>query len=426
MASKKFLHDLDLIGVSELKSARIHNVSAMQMAAMQGGLGFSNVGMIVYNTTDSTLYTWNGSSFDKYAYEVLGDVQFKGVINPVSSASIVPAAGHQYVVDTAGELSTQTGTITYSPSATVEVGDVVLFTSATTASIIERSLDQATTSSLGTIRIAEQGEVDAGVVADEAVTPATLHGYVNPEFAADRARLTQLEADSGTLAADLLAETSAREAADTTLQNNIDTEEAARIAADTTLQLNIDSEASARAAAVTSLQNNINDEAALRIAGDATLQANIDSAIAAGLAADAVLAGDIATEAAARSSADTLLQDGIQQEAASRVAADSALQDNIDAEATARAAADTALDGRVTTLEGRANVLVYTASANLVSDTAVTISHNLNLTNKDVFVINVMDSGEQVSVAVNSVDEHVLTLTSSIDVTGAVVTIIGF
>ena len=426
MASKKFLHDLDLLGVSELKNARIHNMSAMQMAAAQGGLGFSNVGMIVYNTTDSTLYTWNGSSFDKYAYEVLGDVQFKGVINPVSSASVVPVIGHQYVVDTAGSLSTQGDTITYSPSATVEVGDVVLFTSATTASIIERSLDQATTTTLGTLRIAEQGEVDAGIVADEAVTPETLHGYVNPEFAADRARLTALETDSGTLAADLLAETSAREAADTTLQNNIDTEEAARIAADTTLQLNIDSEASARAAAVTSLQNNINDEAALRIAGDATLQANIDGAIAAGQAVDAGLAADIATETAARAAADTTLQSNIEAEAASRVAADGVLQDNIDAEAAARAAADTALDGRVSTLETRANVLVYTASANLVSETAVTVSHNLGLTNKDAFVINVMDSGEQVSVAVNSVNANSLTLTASIDVTGAVVTIIGF
>ena len=372
MATKKFLHDIDLVNVGQLKNARIHNVTSTELDTLAGELGASNRGFIVYNTTDSTLYTWNGSSFDKYTFEVTGDIQFKGFINPSSSSSKTPVSGHQYIADAAGALSTQGGTITYSPSANVEVGDIVLFTSNTTASIFERNLEQATSTTTGTVKLANQGEVNAGVNSSVAVTPFVLHNYVNPMFTADRARLTTLEADVNTVEVNLATEISARSAADTTLQSNIDSEATARASADTTLQSNIDSETATRATA------------------DETLQDNIDS------------------EATARASADTTLQD------------------NIDSEASTRAAADSALDGRVTTLEARDEVLIYTASVDLVADTALTVSHNLDLTNKDVFVINVMHNGEQVSVSVTSVNVNSLTVTSAASLTGAVITIIGF
>lgn len=354
MATKKFLHDIDLVSVGQLKNARIHNVTSIELVSLAGELGASNRGFIVYNTTDSTLYTWNGSAFDKYTFEVTGDIQFKGFINPSSSSSKTPVSGHQYIVDAAGALSTQGGTITYSPSANVEVGDIVLFTSSSTASIFERNLEQATVTTTGTVKLANQGEVNAGINSSAAVTPFVLHNYVNPMFTADRARLTTLEADVNTVEANLATEISARSAADTTLQSNID------------------SEASARASADTTLQNNINLEAAARTAADETLQ------------------------------------------------------DNIDSEAAARVAADSALGGRVTTLEARDEVFIYTASVDLVADTALTISHNLSLSNKDVFVINVMHNGEQVSVSVTSVNVNTLTITSAASLTGAVITIIGF
>ena len=595
MAIKSILHDLDLQGVSQLKNARLHNVTSAELVTLGGTLGASNRGLIAYNTTDNSLYTWNGVSFDRYAVEVLGDIRFAGVINATSSDSVVPDAGAQYVVDTAGTLSTQTGTITYTPSANVEVGDIVLFTSATTASIMERNLEQATETSLGTIRIAAQGEVDAGSVSDEAVTPATLHGYVGPEFVARDLRFVTNETNIAANASAISAESAARIAADSTNSTAIATEEARALAAEAVLQTNIDDEVAARIAgestnsaaldteiadraaadanlltalnsevvnrqndydnlttavnletarAMTAeefnysgivseqarataaeallatdiaaettarvaadsaeattraandavLQSNIDDEVAarttlgnnlsdaftaeitIRAANDATLQTNIDSE------ATARVAGD-AAEATARTAADAVLQTNINGEATARVAADAVLQTNIDSEATARiagdaagatalatevtdrAAADTLLqtnidaanaarqavaDGlgneitnriigdqdlyvyvdvvkdRVTVLENRDNVFVDTQTVNLVADTPFTFVHGLTLTSKDSFTINTMLNGEQVSVQVSSVDVNTLTLTTSVDVTGMVVSVIGF
>lgn len=405
MATKKFLHDIDLASLGQIKHARIHNVTSVDLTTLAGDLGAAHRGLVVYNTTDSTLYTWNGASFNKYSYEVTGDIVFKGIINPTTSSSVVGKSGDQYVVDTAGTLSTQLGAITYTPSANVEVGDVVLFTSATTASILERNLEQATTTTLGTVRISTQAEVDAGSVTDEVVTPATLHGYVNPEFDADRARLTAVEADVATLEADLATEAAARAAADTA-------EASARAAADAGLAADIATEASARAAADTGL--------AADIAAEASARASADTAEAAARsAADAGLAADIASEASRAGAAEAGLAADIATEASARAAADTA-------EASARAAADAALDGRVTALEARDEVFVYTASVDLVADTALTVAHNLGLANKDAFTINTMHNGEQVSVQVTSVGVNSLTLTSAVGLTGLVVSIIGF
>lgn len=401
MATKKFLHDLDLQSVSQLKNARLQNITSTDLVTLAGTLGASNRGLVVYNTTDSSLYTWNGSSFDKYAVEVTGDIKFAGIINPTSSSTVVPEAGDQYVVDTAGTLSTQSGLITYTPSANVEVGDVVLFTTATTAIIMERNLEQATTTTLGTIRLSTQAEVDAGVVTDEAVTPATLHGYVDPEFAADRARLSTNETDIATNAADIAAEESRALAAESTLQSNIDAEAATRAADDATLQANIDAEEAARIAADSA-------ESTARAAADTTLQSNIDA------------------EAATRAADDATLQSNIDAEETRALAAEATLQSNIDAEETRALAAESALDVRVTAVEARDEVFTYAASVDLVADTAFTVSHSLGLSNKDNFTINTMHNGEQVSVQVSSVDTNTISLTSAVGVTGLRVTIIGF
>ena len=408
MATKTILHDLNLQGVSELKNARIHNVTSGELGTLAGTLGAANRGLIVYNTTDSALYTWNGSSFDQYTFEVTGDIRFAGAINPSNSGSITPVAGAQYVVDVAGTLTDQGGAITYTPSANVEVGDVVLFTSATTASIMERNLEQSTETTLGTIRLAAQAEVDAGSVANEAVTPATLHGYVDPEFAADRARLTANESDIATNAADIVAEAGDRAAADVVLQDNIDAEEARAIAAEAVVQAAVDAEETRALAAEAGLSSDIAAEASARAAADTTLQSNINAEAATRAADDAALAGDITAEETRA------------------LAAEGVLQGNIDAEEARAIAAEGALDTRVTAVEARDEVFTFTASVDLVADTAYTVNHNLALSNKDSFTINTMHNGEQVSVQVTSVGVNSLTLTSAVGVTGLVVSIIGF
>ena len=88
-------------------------------------------------------------------------------------------SGYQYVVDAAGTL-VATG-VTFSPSAVVEVGDQVLFVSATQAYIIQRNDVQATETVIGNIRLATQAEVLSGTSADTAVTPSTLSGKLKTE-----------------------------------------------------------------------------------------------------------------------------------------------------------------------------------------------------------------------------------------------------
>lgn len=415
MATKKFYHDIDLGQVGQLVGSRIENVTSTELTTLAGTLGAANRGYMVYNTTDSALYTWNGSSFDAFAVEVSGDIAFKGIINPTSSSTVTPVAGHQYVVDTAGTLSNQGGAITYSPSANVEVGDVVLFTSATTASVMERNLEKATTTTLGTISLSTQAEVDAGVVADEAVTPATLHGYVNPEFVADRARLTTNEGDIASLqtfsgegtALDTTASSLAGAVNEIHGEVNTNTTDVASLQTFTGEGTVLTTTATDLAAAVNELDADVAAEVTARAAADTTLQSNIDA------------------EATARASADTTLQSNIDAEATTRASADTTLQSNIDAEETRALAAEAALDTRVTAVEARDEVFTYAASVDLVADTALTVTHGLALANQNSFVFNAMHSNSQISVQVESVDANSIQVTSAVGLTAVRITVIG-
>lgn len=69
----------------------------------------------------------------------------------------------------------------------------------------------------------------------------------------------------------------------------------------------------------------------------------------------------------------------------------------------------------------------YTATvATITADTPFTVSHSLALTSKDAFVCNVMSStGSAISLDVDSVDADSLTLTSSVNLSNVVVTVIG-
>lgn len=424
MATKKFYHDIDLGQVGQLVGSRIENVTNSELTTLAGSLGAANRGYQVYNTSDSTVYTWNGSAFDSNAVAVSGDMVFKGIINPTSSSTVVPVAGQQYVVDTAGTLSNQGGAITYSPSANVEVGDVVLFTSATTASVMERNLEQATETTTGTVAIASQAETDAGVVDTDVVTPLKLHGYVDPEFAADRARLTTNEGDIATLQSDVATNAAdvatnaadiATNAADiATNAGNIAAEVSRAVAAEATLASDISDEETralaAEAALASDVATNAADivtEAAARVSGDAAVQANVDAEETRALAAEAGLASDIAAEETRA------------------LAAEAANAAAISSEASTRAAADSALDTRVTAVEARAEVFTYTASVDLTADTALTVTHSLGLANQDAFVFNAMHSNQQISLQVGSVDANSIEVTSAVGLTGVRVTVIG-
>lgn len=334
MAVKQFYHDIDLVNVGQLVGARLQNVSATAMAALEGQLSADNKGLTVYNTSDNRIYVFNGVAFDPFQIDTIGDIKFRGVINEGNAATVEKVSGYQYVVDTAGTL-TASG-VTFLPNATVEVGDQVLFTSETEAYVLQRNDVQATETTLGNVSLATQAEVNAGTNDTDAITALTLHGYVDPEFAADRARILATE------------------------EKNL--EQDGRILA--TEEKNLEQDG--RLTAVE--EKNLEQDGRIL----ATEEKNVE-------------------------------QDG-------RILATE--EKNIEQ------------DGRIATLEGD-RLKHYFASVNLAAATPFTVAHNLNLFDKDDFVINTQFGGSQISLDIDSVNTNSITLTSLVPLTGVKVTLIG-
>lgn len=175
MSTKTYYHNIDLASVGQLTHARRHNISTADRTTLAGTLGASNEGLFVWDTDIKAGFTWDGSAFVQEAVQLEGDVIFKGVISDLSDPSNVNAvAGYQYVIGTAGTL-TITG-VTFSPTADVQIGDIVLFTSSTAAYVLQGNDVQATESVLGNVKLASQSQVNTGTDAVTAVTPATLQG----------------------------------------------------------------------------------------------------------------------------------------------------------------------------------------------------------------------------------------------------------
>lgn len=177
MATKEFYHNIDLLNIGQLLGARVHNVADQTAeTALAATLGADNEGLIIYRADTTFIKIWDGSRFVQQAMDVAGDVIFKGIIDAsvTLNGQIEAISGYQYVVGTAGT-ATATG-VTFTPSASVEIGDTILFTSATTATVFQRNDDEATETILGNVRLATQAEVNEGIQSTETVTPATLQG----------------------------------------------------------------------------------------------------------------------------------------------------------------------------------------------------------------------------------------------------------
>lgn len=181
MSTKQYYHNIDLVKVGQLVNARKHNLTTTEREALAATLSVDNEGLFVWDTTLKAGFTWSGTEFLADAINLEGDVVFKGLIDasvalddPGQPQVVTAKSGYEYVVSVAGTL-TLTG-VTFSPNAVVEVGDRVLFTSATQAYVQQRNDAEATEAALGNVRLASQAEVTAGTQATEAVTPATLGG----------------------------------------------------------------------------------------------------------------------------------------------------------------------------------------------------------------------------------------------------------
>lgn len=169
-------HDLDLVRVSQLKQARIQNITTADRTTLGGSLGGTNTGLIVYDTDLDTLYVWDGSAWDSVGAAIAGAMTLKGVVAYNAAEPGSPATGDYYIFNSAGSN-------TWESDEAVEAGDMVVW-DGTNWQYINRNVYDATETLAGKIEIATTSETNAGSDDTRAVTPSKLAGYAsNKAFA---------------------------------------------------------------------------------------------------------------------------------------------------------------------------------------------------------------------------------------------------
>jgi hypothetical protein len=228
--------------------------------------------------------------------------------------------------------------------------------------------------------IAAENALDDAILAEVSAREAA-NSTLDTRVSAVEADLAALDTNFATdasvaaVADDLATESARAIAAENALDDAIIAEVSAREAADSTLQTNVDAVASdlsaenSRALAAEGvLDTAITAEVSARESADSTLQSNIDA-----------VASDLSTENSRAVAAENALDDAITAEVSAREAADSTLQTNVDAvasdlssEVSRATAAEGALDVRVSDVEEVIPTLATSAQVTADLATATT------------------------------------------------------
>ena len=167
MAEANFHVDIQL-NKNSLIGAKIYPLPTSSRTALS--LVADDEGLLVFDTTLNTLYAWNGSAWQAAVPTVTGGLILKGGIAANAAQPSSPATGDLYVF-------TSAGTTSWTPPATVEVGDQAYWDGAAWQ-YIQTNIGQATTGTVGYVQLATQSQVNAGSSSSLVVTPSTLAGYV--------------------------------------------------------------------------------------------------------------------------------------------------------------------------------------------------------------------------------------------------------
>jgi hypothetical protein len=379
MAVKKFYHDIDLVSVGQLLNARLHNVDSTARATLAATpLTVDHKGLQVWDTDDNAPYIWNGVAWLRDALVITGDVVFRGTIDASVSldAQATAEAGNQYVVSTAGTPS-MTG-VTFTPSSAVELGDVILFTSSSAATVLQRNLEDA---------IVDADFASAGLM--------TTDGSGNY----------------------------------TVTTNNSSNWNTAFGWGDHAAQGYITSETNDLTSAVTwaNVPNaNITESSVTQHQGALSIN---ESQITFTSAFIELTDLSIGTPASASGSGDIAYNNttGVVTYTPPEL---SGIATNANAIGTLSSLETTQkanLVAAINEMRGALPKTYFNGTVTLTADTEITIAHALELTNKDSYIITVADTtGSQVSVDIDSVDTNNLKITSSVALTGIKVAIIGF
>ena len=171
MSTKLYYHDLDLVKVSELLNARIHNITTSDRTTLAGTLNSNHKGLLVYDTDLSAFYAWNGSAFAAVSTTISGAMTFKGVVAFNASEPGTPATGDFYVFSNAG-------TNTWESSDVVQAGDSVVW-DGTNWKFIQGNVIDATESVKGIVELASTAEAQAGTATNVVMTPANVKSWTD-------------------------------------------------------------------------------------------------------------------------------------------------------------------------------------------------------------------------------------------------------
>lgn len=171
MATKAYYHDIDLQRVSELKHARIHNITTTDRTTLGGTLNTNHVGLLVLDTDLDTFYFWDGAAWQTIGAIASGAMTLKGVVAFNAAEPGTPATGDYYIFSSAG-------TNTWEGSTPVQAGDGAVW-DGTAWKFIQGNVVDASETIAGHIEIATQSETNTGTDDARAVTPAKLNSWAN-------------------------------------------------------------------------------------------------------------------------------------------------------------------------------------------------------------------------------------------------------
>jgi hypothetical protein len=171
MAVKRFGHDIDLVKQT-LLNTKIHPLTTTAKTTLGATLAAGDAGLVVFDTTLNILQAWSGSAWVAVASTVSGSMVYYGTASSLTTIPTTTSAGSTYVSTVAGTL-TWAG-VTFSPSAVVAVGDMIVFRSSTQVDIIEGNAVQATETVSGISKVATQAITNTGTNDTDMITPLKL------------------------------------------------------------------------------------------------------------------------------------------------------------------------------------------------------------------------------------------------------------
>lgn len=95
MTSRQIYVDLDFNKVAQILNARLHNLTTTERNTLANTLDGTHVGLVVYDTTEKQIYTWDGSVF--LPTKVQGAMVYKGTVTSLTTPPADFDIGYTYV-----------------------------------------------------------------------------------------------------------------------------------------------------------------------------------------------------------------------------------------------------------------------------------------------------------------------------------------